>query len=799
MKSKLLFLLTILFFEGMTVKSQSSIPVFAGKVKSINHKDNVVTIKTETSTAVFYAYSPTVIRVRITPAMPKGDFSYAVIQKPLAKFTIIKEVQDSTILRTDSLQLVIYSNPMRVSVRNLAGDVLTEDYQSLPVSWQGTEVTCYKKLFPDERFLGLGEKTGNLNKRGSSYQNWNSDVPAYAINHDPLYQSIPFFIGVHDRVAYGIFLDNSFRTKFNFGASTDEQFSSFSAANGEMNYYVFGASTIAGIISDYTWLTGRMPMPPYWSLGYQQSRWSYFPESQLMSIANNFRDKKIPCDVLYLDIDYMDKYKIFTWNNTHFPNPKAMIDKLKGMGFHLATIVDPGIRIDDDYFAYKEGIANNYFAKYPDGRFYTGSVWPGRCHFPDFTNEKTRKWWGNAFTHLATPGVEGFWNDMNEPAAWGQSIPDIVQFDFEGRKGSMTEAHNIYGLEMSRATFEGTKSLLKGNRPFTLTRAGYAGIQRYAAVWTGDNDATDDHMLLSARMVTGLGLSGVSFTGPDVGGFMGNPSEQLYTRWMSLGVFTPFFRNHSAWDTKAKEPWSFGLNIESKVREMIAQRYRLLPYLYSAFYESSRSGMPVARSLAINYTFDEKVYWYKYQNQYMFGDNLLVAPVSCTQYAEKIYLPEGDWYRLSSGLFFKGNQEVTVDAPLNDLPVFVKASGIIPMQSDIQYTNQKPSPILDLHIYSGNRSNSFLYYEDDGITYQFESGQYYKRMISYEPGQNSIRLAKVEGSFPSKFDKIRIVLHSFDKVNKIKVNGTDLPLVMAGENLKTAEIPLKNDAILISY
>jgi alpha-glucosidase len=645
----------------------------------------------------------------------------------------------------------------------------------------------------------LGEKTGNLNKRGSSYQNWNSDVPAYAINHDPLYQSIPFFIGVHDRVAYGIFLDNSFRTKFNFGASSDEQFSSFSAANGEMNYYVFGASTIAGIISDYTWLTGRMPMPPYWSLGYQQSRWSYFPESQLMSIANNFRDKKIPCDVLYLDIDYMDKYKIFTWNNTHFPNPKAMIDKLKGMGFHIATIVDPGIRIDDDYFAYKEGIANNYFAKYPDGRFYTGSVWPGRCHFPDFTNEKTRKWWGNAFTHLATPGVEGFWNDMNEPSAWGQSIPDIVQFDFEGRKGSMTEAHNIYGLEMSRATFEGTKSLLKGNRPFTLTRAGYAGIQRYSAVWTGDNDATDDHMLLSARMVTGLGLSGVSFTGPDVGGFMGNPSEQLYTRWMSLGVFTPFFRNHSAWDTKAKEPWSFGLNIESMIREMIAQRYRLLPYLYSAFYESSRSGMPVARSLAINYTFDEKVYWYKYQNQYMFGDNLLVAPVSCTQYAEKIYLPEGDWYRLSSGLFFKGNQEVTVDAPLNDLPVFVKASGIIPMQSDIQYTNQKPSPILDLHIYSGNKSNSFLYYEDDGITYQFESGQYYKRMINFDPAQNEIRLAKVEGSFPSKFDKIRIVLHSFDKVNKIKVNGTELPLVMAGENLKTAEIQLKNDAILISY
>ena len=799
MKITICALIASLFLVVSSIHAQSSIPVFAGKVKSINHKENLVSVKIDNAVANFYAYSPTVIRVRVTPTTPKNDFSYAVIQKPGSSFKIIREDQDSTALRTDSLQLVIFSNPFRVSVRNLKGEILSEDYSALPVSWQGSEVTCYKKLFSDEKFLGLGEKTGNLNKRGSSYQNWNSDVPAYAINHDPLYQSIPFFIGVHGNLVYGTFLDNSFRTKFNFGASSDEKWSSFSAAAGEMNYYIFGASTMAGILKDYTWLTGRMPLPPYWSLGYQQCRWSYFPEAQVMNIAQTFRDKQIPCDVVYLDIDYMDKYKIFTWNKDYFPQPKAMIDKLKGMGFHLVTIVDPGIRIDDDYFAYKEGVANSYFAKYPDGTNYTGSVWPGRCHFPDFTNEKVRKWWGSSFNRLVDPGVEGFWNDMNEPSAWGQSIPDIIQFDFEGRKGSMTEAHNIYGLEMSRATFEGTKSLLNGKRTLAITRAGFAGIQRYSAVWTGDNDATDDHMLLSTRMITGLGLSGVSFTGSDVGGFMGNPTEQLFTRWMSLGVYAPFFRNHSAWDTKSKEPWSFGLNVERMVKEMIVQRYRMLPYIYSAFYESSANGMPVARALAISHSFNEKVYWYQYQNEFMFGDNMLVAPVSCNQNAAKVYLPDGGWYRFSSGEFYSGDQEVTVDAPLNDLPVFVKASGIIPMQSDIQFTNQKPSPILDLHIWNGEKPGEFVYYEDDGMTYQHESGHFYKRSVTFDPVHKSVSLSKTEGTFTSKFDKLKLVLHSFSGVSKITINGKEYAVNKINDKTGSVEIPLQNDSFVVKY
>ncbi len=783
-------ILISLFFFALSSLAQYDQIRQPGEIKFLKKIENGVMIKASNSSMIILVYAPQLLRIRLTRSDFTKDFSYAVIQKPWADFNEIKENKEYWQLSTDSLKLIIKKNPLSLKILNLKDQVLCEDYQNFSYTWQGTEVCCYKKIFADEKFIGLGEKTGNVNHRGENLENWNSDVPAYALNEDPLYQSIPFYMGIHDRVTYGIFLDNTFRTKFNFGASTDEQYASFSAVNGELNYYFFGATSITGLIRDYSWLTGRMPLPPIWSLGYQQCRWSYFPESEVVTLANTFRNKQIPCDVIYLDIDYMDSYKIFTWDKNRFPRPKAMIGKLNDLGFHVVSIVDPGIKIEHGYFAYDDGIKNDYFVKYPGGEYYIGSVWPGRCHFPDFTNEKVRKWWGNAFTQLVEPGVEGFWNDMNEPSTWGQSIPNIVQFSFDENKASMAEAHNVYGLNMSRATFEGTKSLLNGKRPFILTRAGYAGIQRYSAVWTGDNEATDDHMLLSARMVNSLGLSGITFAGPDVGGFMGNPSDELYIRWLSMGVYTPFFRNHSAWGTNHKEPWSFGEEVEKLARNFINQRYRLIPYLYSMMYQSTLTGLPVARSLTIDYTFDERAYWYIYQNEYLFGDNLLVAPVSSQQKAVKVFLPEGGWYRLSSDEYYQGNSEVTVEAPLNDLPVFIKASAILPMQSVIQNTGQQPSPVLELHVYHGYKSSSFTYYEDDGSSYNYEKGEYYKRFFRFNPEGQKISFSKPEGSFHTKFASIRLILHGFKEVMSIKANGLDLTLKLQSNGTKAAEFPM---------
>jgi alpha-glucosidase len=518
-----------------------------------------------------------------------------------------------------------------------------------------------------------------------------------------------------------------------------------------------------------------------------------------MSVAQKFRDKSIPCDGLWLDINYMDAYKIFTWHPNNYSQPEKMLDNLHQMGYHVVTIVDPGIKIEKGYFAYDEGISNDYFIKYPNGKLYTGSVWPGRCHFPDFTKETVRKWWGASFKHLVDPGVDGFWNDMNEPSAWGQNIPDILQCDFDGNKSTMAEAHNVYGLEMSRATFEGTKQLMNGRRPFVLTRAGFSGIQRYSAVWTGDNTATENDILMGVRLVNSMGLSGIAFTGVDIGGFVNNPSKELFIRWLSIGVYTPFFRGHSEINSHDKEPWAFGEEFEAIAKRVIESRYRLLPYIYSAFREASETGMPVARSLAINYTYDNKIYDWKYQNQYLFGAGILVAPLTSDQKYGKVYFPEGKWYRMSSGESYTGPAEIIVDAPVWDLPVFVKASGIIPMQGLIQNTTEKPSPVLGLHIYQGTETNSFLYFEDDGETYDYENGGFYKQVITYDPMTRTIQLAKPEGTFHSKFSSVNLVLHDFGDINNIKINGKDYTLKAKSDKERMIEFSLKDEMIEIQY
>ena len=784
----------ILLSQGV-LNAQSS---FIGKFKDVKKTGQEVLVRAENASLLLRYYSPTIIRIRIDKVLNETDFSYAVTGKPGAGRFDLQETSEKLELLTDSLQLEIGKNPIRIQIKDSKGRLLSEDYQPFGTGWQGQEISTYRKLFRDEKFVGLGEKTGNLDRRDQKYEMWNSDVPAYAANADPLYVSIPFFIGIHDSLTYGIFLDNSSRTRFDFAASTDNLFSRFSVSEGEMNYYFFGASTIAGILRDYTWLTGRTNLPPYWSLGFQQSRWSYYPDTDVLDVAQQFRARKIPCDVIYLDIDYMNAYKIFTWNPKGFSNPGGLVSALNTMGIHVATIVDPGIKVEPGYFAYDEGVKNDYFIKYPDGTRYIGSVWPGRCHFPDFTRDAVRTWWGASFRFLVEPGVEGFWNDMNEPSAWGQNIPDIVRFDFDGHGASMRQAHNVYGLNMARATYEGTRKLLNGKRPFILTRAGYAGIQRYSAVWTGDNVASDEHMMLSARIVNSLGLSGLSFVGPDMSGFMETPSKELFVRWLSMGVYTPFFRNHAAKGTNRKEPWSLGEGVEESSVKLISQRYRLLPYIYSAFYTSTQNGMPVARSLAINYTNDEKIWWWRYQEEYLFGDNLLIAPVSCTQNFARVYLPEGDWYRMSSEELYKGRQEVNVEAPLDDLPVFVKASGIIPMQSVIQNTSEKPSDTLDLHVYSGRTANTYLYYEDDGLTYNYEQGAFCKRVISYDPSLRAIVIGKAEGSFTSKFKHIRLVLHNFD-LTSLRANSNDMPILKMKRGIQSAVLPLDPNEVSIHF
>jgi len=471
---------------------------FGGLKKSTTEGDGVV-LTTREAQVRLSVYGPEIIRVRVTQGKPAPDFSYAVVGKPDGKLTKLSENEQEIVYSTGRISVTVNKSPLRLRFTDSAGRVISEDDLVLGISWMGTQVTSYRKLFPDERFIGLGEKTGGLNRRGNSYVHWNSDVPAYALDKDPLYSSIPFFIGLHDRLTYGIFLDNSYKTFFDFGASTNGRMSSFGAPDGELNYYLISGATVADVIRNYTALTGRAKLPPLWSFGYQQCRWSYYPDKELLTIAKTFRDKQIPIDVLYLDIHYMDQYKIFTFSPENYPNPKETIAELKKMGFRVVVIIDPGLKVESGYQAYEEGVRNNYFVKYPDGTDYTGSVWPGPSHFPDFTNPVVREWWGKLFKVYTDTGIDGYWNDMNEPAVWGQNIPDLVQFDFDGHKTTMRQAHNVYGMQMVRSTYEGVRKLNPDKRPLTITRATYAGGQRYSTIWTGDNASYDDHMLLGVR------------------------------------------------------------------------------------------------------------------------------------------------------------------------------------------------------------------------------------------------------------------------------------------------------------
>jgi alpha-glucosidase len=757
MRRALLILLVLLFCIKIGFP-QGRMSKRLGNYESHTRDYNEVLIKTSFGKLKLSLVSDNIVHVIITDSEFRSKANYAIIEKGTKSFKSVEETSDQLLLESQTLKIKVDKTPIRITYLTKDDELLSED-DELGVRWLGTQVTNYKKLLADEKFIGLGEKTGPLNRRGQAYENWNNDDFGYEVDADPIYASVPFYIGLHDKVTYGIFLNNSFKTVFNFGASND-RFSSFGAEDGELDYYFFGAPSVDQIIRDYTLITGRIELPPYWSLGFQQCRWSYYPDSEVLTLAKTFRKKQIPADVIYLDIHYMDDYKLFTWDDKRFPDPEATIAELKDMGFHVVVIVDPGIKTEEGYQAYEDGLENDVFVKYPDGRNYAASVWPGRCYFPDFTTAATRKWWGRQFEGLVDVGVEGFWNDMNEPASWGNRPPDLLEFEMEGNRGTHLEAHNIYGMQMSRATLEGVNKLKNNERSFILTRAAFSGAQRYTAIWTGDNVASDEHMLLSARMIASMGLSGLSFAGADIGGFKGDPSPALFSRWLSQGVFTPFFRNHTTNSTRDHEPWAFGEHLESVNKRAIELRYKMLPYLYSVFYESSMTGMPIARSLAIDYTFDNRIYQPVFQNQYLFGPAFLVAPTLSEQQFAKVYLPGGEWFHLWSDKAYQGNQEVLVEAPLDKLPVFVKAGSIIPMQAQVQYTNEIPSDTLKLHVYQGDLPTAFEYYEDDGKSFDYTENSFYKREITYDPKTGTLRLAKVKGSFKSKFQNIEVLYHT---------------------------------------
>ncbi|TAG04242.1 MAG: DUF4968 domain-containing protein [Cytophagia bacterium] len=761
--------------------------IFLTEIIDFQSDNQIFTFTTKEGELKVNVFAEDIFQIRAKKNNQEWDnFSYSVVGGRNKVAIDIKKENEYYSIKTHSLTLKVQKNPLRLSFYNNDNELINED--DFGISWYGEEVTTYKKLQENEKFIGLGEKNGNLNRRGNYYVNWNSDAFAYSPDADPLYASIPFFMGLRPDKMYGIFFDNTYKSIFNFGAASHRH-SYFKALGGEMKYYFIYGKKISNIIEKYTFLTGRIALPPIWSLGFQQCRYSYYPESEILNLADTFRTKDIPCDVLYFDIHYMEKYKVFTWDKKHFPNPEKTLKKLKQKGFQSVVILDPGIKKEENYLPYEDGKKTDIFVKYPDGELYEGGVWPGICHFPDFTNPKARVWWGDYFEELIKIGLTGFWNDMNEPAVWGKDFPDITEFDYDNHPTTHRKAHNIYGMQMARATNEGAKKFAPNLRPFVLTRAGFSGIQRYAAVWTGDNVSEDRNMLNDVRLLNSMGLSGLAFSGADVGGFVGECTKEVFNKWIAIGAFSPFFRCHTMINSRDAEPWSFGEETEEIARNYIKLRYKLLPYLYSTFFEATQNGMPIQRSLAFYYPFDEKIYQGNYQNQYFFGQSLMVCAVSSEREIHKLYLPKGNWFDLFNDTMYEGEQEIFMEIKNDKLPIFVKGGQLLITHNAISNTSQKPSKTLEVHIYRGKNidNQAFVYYEDDGLTTNHEEKEFYRRCFWYDDENKSIEIGEVQGNYNTHFEKMRIFWHGFEKKHQHKT--TNYNFVLPISNFDPWEYP----------
>lgn len=746
-----------------------------GKVAS--YKKITGGIEGKTASAIFdvHAYSDNVIRVRVSKNKAFNNFSYALADNapPSFKDVVVSDDGKTVLLSTKAVDVVIEKEPsFRIIFKNKRGDIINEDVKgsSFGTTFIGDKISVYKKLQDGERFVGMGEALGNLDRRGTSVTLNNTDTYKYGDPRLSMYVSVPFYIGIHHQQVYGMFFNNSYRTFFNFGLSTPD-FASVNMEGGDADYFLMYDTSVAGVLKHYTSLTGRIQLPPMWGIGYHQSRCTYYPQDRVEWIAETFRKKKIPLDCIVLDADYQQGYQPFRVNKDRFPDMPGLAARLGKMGVELTASVYPGVAIDSTYHSYVDGLKKDVFVKYSDGSLFNTEIAPVKCYLPDYTNPKTRAWWKEKMKWLPDNGIHGYWNDMNEPALGGSYLPDNLLFDFDGRKANALEAKNVYAFQMARSSYEAALQNSPNRRPFILTRSGFAGVQRYSAVWSGDNTASDEGLLNSVLINNQLGLSGISFCGHDIGGFIGDGSKELFKRWIQVGVFSPFCRNHKGCAGVAGEPWAYDDEAGAISKTFIEFRYRLMPYTYAAFQQASETGMPIARSLCINYPHDDKVYDAKYQYEFLFGDAMLVVPVTSLEKTKKMYLPKGDWYNLYSDEKTSGDKEWTEEVPVYQLPVYIKASSIIPMQTLVQSTKEKPGDTLLLHVFKGSESNSFTFYEDAGDGMSYKDGDYSKRIMQYDAANNAITLSAQQGKYQSAFRKIQLVLHGFDDVANVRVNN----------------------------
>lgn len=745
-----------------------------------------------------------IIRLRYSPDGRFGpDFSYAIDPTfdPGKVMVTLHEHEHDYLLVSEKLQVVVDKIGLKVRFYDNDDHLLCEDAggysarRSVMRGWH--ELKLEKRCHKRDVFYGLGDKTCPSNLYGKKFENWCTDAFAFGHNTDPLYRAIPFYYALSQGLAYGIFLDNSFRSFFDFN-SEDNGVVSFSAEGGEMNYVFIYGPKLDDVARSYHNLTGKPELPPIWALGYHQCRWSYYPERRVRDIAKNFREHEIPCDAIYLDIDYMDGWRCFTWDYEHFPDPAKLIADLKELGFQTVVMINPGIKEDPDYSVYSDGLEQDMFLRTADGDVAKAPVWPGFCAFPDFTHPGVREWWGKLYNQLyEEQGVSGFWNDMNEPAVFHvdhKTLPDFVMHHHDGHPCSHRKAHNVYGLLMNRASFEAFKKMKPQKRPFLLTRASFSGGQRYAAVWTGDNVSDWEHLQIANIQCQRLSISGFSFCGTDIGGFAGKSEGELFVRWLQLSVFHPLMRVHSmgqhtsgdtitdeaqltdpALHVTDQEPWSFGEKWTPLAKNAIELRYCLLPCLYTALWQNSTDGTPAIRHIGFEDPSDPKLW--DQERDFRFGEHLLVSPVIQSKVQrQSVYLPKGTWYYFWTGQ--PCSSEMFVNVMPDQIPFFVREGAVLPVYPLRQWTGEKPIDELTLYVYYKNGEESSKLYEDEGEGYGYQNGMYSLKTFFTEGSENSMSVKQtVEGEWPDTYTTVKIYLVGFPTfVKQCEVDGEEIPI-----------------------
>ena len=713
-----------------------------GFLKKYKDNGNGITFEFEQNKLIVSVITDEIINIFV-PYMSQEHYSKAIEgDKALATDYSVEEDGQQVTIATSAIRLTVkkngelsfYDKDNKELLREFTGErrpgepvsqkfiklLEAEGHDVSSIGKTSYPVMTIMQLDKKDSFYGLGDKTGFLNKRSYAYENWNSDIPqAHNEDYRALYKSIPFLMCLKEKGAYGLFFDNTFHSYLNLGKESQDYFY-YGADDGNLDYYFIGGGTLAKLIENYTYLTGRTPLPQRWTLGYQQSRWGYECKEDIRQVLSKLKEKKIPCDSIHFDIDYMDNFKVFTWDEKEYGPTGELLSEIKEQGIKPVVIIDPGTKKEKGYFMYEEGVANDYFAKDKDGNVYVNEVWPGESVFPDFGKGQVRAWWADKTKILMDMGVSGIWNDMNEPASFNGPLPMDVVFHDEDREIDHAQMHNVYGHFMGKATYEGIRKY-SGKRPFVITRACYAGSQKYTTVWTGDNQSLWSHLQMSIPQLCNLGMSGFAFCGADIGGFGADATPELLIRWIQAAVFSPLYRNHSSRGSRFQEPWQFGDEVVDIYRKYVELRYKFIPYIYDLFYQGQKTGLPVMRPLVLHYENDQNTR--EINDEFLVGENILVAPV-VEQGARRrmIYLPEGTWYDYWTGQAIEGAGYILREAPLDICPIYIKAGSLIPTYEPMNYIGEKPLDTLCL--LTTPEGGVCQHYQDNGEDYKYQEGEY---------------------------------------------------------------------------